>query len=721
MILENSYKRKEEIYINHLKEIANLKFTLREIDITACIVNGNNVKKTASMLSISHRTVETHIFNIMKRSGCNSREHLIEFIKKSEKLEFIKKYYIHLLIQLEFYNCLSKVTKVISKQPHTCFLYYLEIDDEEEKMLKRLIEDLKLANIIIRITKEVEKKEHKLESYLCVLSSNLLEPAELKGAIILVFKQGLNINIKDNIEYLDFRQKSYYFLVLELIKKILGTSETLAEITNEFGIKYQFILNSLKYLEKPTNETREVSKISVSLSKKILTKQQFIFITATLIISVLILIVFGTYKTFLPMITSNNEVQQQKPKLDNILSLIKNHSLSSDNITEKQMQQNQSAIKQMETVLEAINNSEIEAYFRNNKLISQELVSYLHILHSIASYYNYNEHNGAKAYKILNYAKNLAENYVTSRSKVPLNWKDLSNEELFTELSIIKDLPEIYTKLIYLLGRTYIYQKDRQSDGLRYFELSKYLGNKLGLFEGYLSVRSGSGILIECNIDKDIKAGNHKEAKEKLITIIGIYKQLRNDDKQYIVDYKPHTENQQIIDPKKDVYNQIDCAQQVAKYYAKLIRLSYNINEKAEYANELLIHFVGKEKVIGILELLQEVTNKKKASVYNSLGNALLQLHDNKIKLGVFNTKLISLLNLTEGDELKIIEQIFNLAKSHSRNTDYTKADSYDGLIKVYQRQIKQKHLQNEDKNDFLTKIKELEKKRDDLNDIFNR
>jgi len=46
------------------KAINNVVFTERELDVVACIVRGRISKKIATILSVTHKTIETHISNI---------------------------------------------------------------------------------------------------------------------------------------------------------------------------------------------------------------------------------------------------------------------------------------------------------------------------------------------------------------------------------------------------------------------------------------------------------------------------------------------------------------------------------------------------------------------------------------------------------------------------------------------------------------------------------
>ena len=64
--------------------INGINLTQREVDVISCIINVRGTKKIATILSISLRTVERHIHNIMLKSRCNSQEGIKDFVEKSE-------------------------------------------------------------------------------------------------------------------------------------------------------------------------------------------------------------------------------------------------------------------------------------------------------------------------------------------------------------------------------------------------------------------------------------------------------------------------------------------------------------------------------------------------------------------------------------------------------------------------------------------------------------
>ena len=85
MLLMQNLKKHlfQKIYPKDLETINGIKFTWREIDIVAFMVHGKSTKKIASFLSISPRTVENHVRNIMMKIECNSREAIVDFVEKS--------------------------------------------------------------------------------------------------------------------------------------------------------------------------------------------------------------------------------------------------------------------------------------------------------------------------------------------------------------------------------------------------------------------------------------------------------------------------------------------------------------------------------------------------------------------------------------------------------------------------------------------------------------
>lgn len=112
----------DEIYSQHLKVINDIKLTRREIDIVAFFVCGRSAKKIAGFFSISPKTVENHAHNIMVKLGCNSREGIIDFIERSDKLPLLRKYYTAALGQMIFEKSLIELAKLTIPHKVSCVL-----------------------------------------------------------------------------------------------------------------------------------------------------------------------------------------------------------------------------------------------------------------------------------------------------------------------------------------------------------------------------------------------------------------------------------------------------------------------------------------------------------------------------------------------------------------------------------------------------------------------
>ena len=285
MTLEIRNHKKKEIYDEFLNSISNIKFTHREIDVIACILHHRGEKKIASLLSISPRTVSAHIHNIMLKLGRGSREYIIDFIEKSGKLSFIKKYYFLLLVQNSFEAHLMKIGKIINKQGITCTLNCKQVGTEEKNILNQIKAYLKLANVDLKDTDRINED---IKSNFYVLTDELIPNQQQINSTVLIINKNNNacINYEAN-DYLDFNNKEqYYFLIFELLKKVIDHNG-LEGIIQEFVKEYQAIKDSFQ------TESEEAKKlIESSFLKSNLTKRSFIILLAFLMLLISWIIIF---------------------------------------------------------------------------------------------------------------------------------------------------------------------------------------------------------------------------------------------------------------------------------------------------------------------------------------------------------------------------------------------------------------------------------------------
>ncbi len=105
-----------------------IPFTSREVDIISCLLHGRSAKKIAVLLSLSARTVENHIYNIMLKIECNSREGVIDYIERAGYLFLLREHYgrINPLAFIETQRprkqTSNQLTRLITKEKRLWFL-----------------------------------------------------------------------------------------------------------------------------------------------------------------------------------------------------------------------------------------------------------------------------------------------------------------------------------------------------------------------------------------------------------------------------------------------------------------------------------------------------------------------------------------------------------------------------------------------------------------------
>ena len=259
MTLETGHNKRRELYNTYLNEISGVSFTFREIDIISCILHNRGEKKIASLLSISPRTVGTHVHNIMLKLGQSSRENIIDFIERSGKLLRIRKYYLHLLIQNSFEKHLAKIAKTINRKGIVYNVHHIDLSTIEKSNFDQLQAHLKLANI--NLTKE------KATYRLCVLNDNLFHNSQPED-LFLLFDTNINVSKLDNINYIDFRKaKDYYLSVLRLLKQIINSSnldQIILDTKNEFhAISTSWEGSSEIHSSLPSFKNRSLNKPTI--------------------------------------------------------------------------------------------------------------------------------------------------------------------------------------------------------------------------------------------------------------------------------------------------------------------------------------------------------------------------------------------------------------------------------------------------------------------------
>jgi DNA-binding CsgD family transcriptional regulator len=660
MTFAANYNGLEKIYEANLTTIKNLKFTLRETDVLACIIHNRGEKKIAVLLSISPKTVSTHVYNIMSKTGCNSKDQIIDFIETSDKLIALREYYLHLLVKSNFEKQLRKVAVYSNRSLINCYCRREEVSHISNQFYQSIQKHFKMANII------------------------LLEATANEAGKLMI------------LELSKITEDNYYNDLLEGLSKIIK-SQALEEVIKEFNVTYRKL--QAVYDGTGSNDPGDLDAvIDNKVTPALLRKKKIVIITSVLLLISLFLVT-GIYTLNFSNTVKEHTIHTKTPEvikdLEEFLEALKSEQFTADNVNLQRFQYNNGLIKKAEKLLVYKDTPIVQEYFKNMEMSPTFLINYLYNLHALASYYMRNAHDFNKARQILLHSKNLTEGYINSRSVTNIDFNKLTNVEIFSELRIIRDLPQMYTKVIYLLGRTYIYDSENMTEGIKYFELAKYLGTRLNLYEGYLSDVSGILIIEKELANLQIKEGNFQLAKQSLQNVIESYVKIRNDRTVYINNYKGNKE-QGLVIPKEDNYTFFECGNRIIVCYSTLLSLSKSAAEIKWYIDEINRYIIGDKTMEGLYLFVDNILPRKVADLYNNLGNLMLTLQKLKeqenidIKDNDLKKNISKILPKNDDgknnlkDNFDYAEALFVAAKDISVNKDFTKADAYQGLAQLY-------------------------------------
>lgn len=264
-MLENYLKFFLLIDYMPLQTIKGIKFTRREIDIIACLLNGRSQKTIAAFLAIAPRTVETHTRNILFKIEGSSRESIINFIEKAGKSSLVRNHYHTLLIQAAFEQQLKIISTQINGEGPTCHLLY-ELEQENNVALAQQIKGhLSLCGIRITIIPRgvqsslanimLDRKNNQKEQIIYIappkqlveqfgikeankLSSKFVtnKTESTKPIIFLLLGEGKSSNLSGaaNVVYINLSTAaSYYLSFFEFLKRLQPTID-LNNIIREF-------------------------------------------------------------------------------------------------------------------------------------------------------------------------------------------------------------------------------------------------------------------------------------------------------------------------------------------------------------------------------------------------------------------------------------------------------------------------------------------------------
>lgn len=322
----------------HLCIINNVKFSQREIDIIACLLNGRTPKGIASFLSLSPRTIETHIRSIMLKSDCHSREGIIRFVEKDIEAPILREHYINLLNDFTFKQRLQEIARLTQKSPLHLHLVFKKEDLTSLYLMQELEKHLQLAGVTLFIAprkKEeyipslITKEEPDLAKYILIVDPNKFiaqaqpnkneEKARLSliqqisenpnSTIFLLIDKEATFSLPkefENIGWIDFsEQQKYYNNVFEILRRTINDpklEKLISEFNEQAPIQRSYTAPPLDY--------PKVEEKHISLNDKVGTLRIKNFLRAFLGVSAFTLIIFATgwiekeelQKLFIPFI-----------------------------------------------------------------------------------------------------------------------------------------------------------------------------------------------------------------------------------------------------------------------------------------------------------------------------------------------------------------------------------------------------------------------------------
>lgn len=356
------------------------------------------------------------------------------------------------------------------------------------------------------------------------------------------------------------------------------------------------------------------------------------------------------------------------------------------------------------------------------KLLSLDaLANYLYLITSCGHYKMF-QHNGLEARQILLFGKSLILQYCDI---VEDDFNQLTMQQQYSELETNPKLAKMYARIVYALGRTYVYQGGIQN-GEKDFEIAEFFGKALCLFDGVLSVKGGIGYIKNNAIDQYIEQQDFEEAIKRTKDLIKLYQELKDDDREYILEYKPNIQDHKTIIPKDNYINKILCLNQILTCSNKL----FKILDKEQIVESNL-----EQEIFGQIRYLvdefdtikNKVLDRQSGGLYNNVGHSLLILSNRNIEIAKELRESLCAAFLPEPVEQEIndsfiTEQIFLYVVINSNDSDFTKADAYNGLAEVTGVKISQDANLTDTSLQHLTQIKQqFIEKRDAINKALNR
>lgn len=212
------------LFDKYLNTINGTYFTRREIDLIACVMEHLSNKKIAILLSISHRTVETHIRHILSKIAQCTRENIIEFVDNSGHTNLFHQYYLCLKTKLLFKKSLLRIGEGADDLHFNLTEASTNSDNEEhdERLIKQLQKDLKTCRIHLTFDSHLQADRYFLQS-------------EKHSTVTASITLSLKAAAQDNVINL---AKGYYLSFFKLLEKLVD-SKKIRKIHEDFQSNFQ--------------------------------------------------------------------------------------------------------------------------------------------------------------------------------------------------------------------------------------------------------------------------------------------------------------------------------------------------------------------------------------------------------------------------------------------------------------------------------------------------
>ena len=353
-------------YYKDLKNISNVEFTPREMDVIACILNGRTAhKEIVILLSISAKVVEAHKSNINRKLQNITRSNVREFIEKSDKYSAVKHHYLHLLHWYAFEETLKRIAQIQKTSVKAISIYFVK--DKASNFIigsdKRsgIQDHLQLAGFAVdvkdiryedqdSINTEYDSNKHMIFVVSEVLINNFHVSRKTKATISSRDSNGHNKEEnKNNILFLSIEKSiptnllailpnsqsvivrdNYYFSFFELLLKLYSAADTLKveELVKNFKENYHkkipYFIDEGKTQDKTRQNISSLTHIDLFTKKGQL-----------LVVAVIIIVAFIHYRYSMSVAHQHIIHPDHQPIRADLMTPMSNSLLERPNIIHK--------------------------------------------------------------------------------------------------------------------------------------------------------------------------------------------------------------------------------------------------------------------------------------------------------------------------------------------------------------------------------------------------